>query len=57
VPSTPIPNVVEPELGRRNAESVEVLSGLAAGDRVALGMPPAEAERREPRAGASEAAP
>jgi HlyD family secretion protein len=47
-------DVVEPELGRRNADSVEVLSGLSAGDRVALGMPPAEAERR---AGASEAAP
>jgi HlyD family secretion protein len=50
-------DVVEPELGRRTPESVEVLSGLAAGDRVALGMPPAEAERRELRAGSSEAAP
>lgn len=30
---------VRPELGRRNEEAVEVLSGLAAGERVALGVP------------------
>lgn len=45
--------VVEPELGRRNAETIEVVSGLAAGDRVALGVPPAEAAK----SGAGEAAP
>jgi multidrug efflux pump subunit AcrA (membrane-fusion protein) len=30
---------VRPELGRRSAEEVEVVSGLAAGERVALGVP------------------
>lgn len=30
---------VRPELGRRSADGVEVLSGLAPGDRVALGVP------------------
>lgn len=30
---------VRPELGRRNEEAVEVVSGLAAGERVALGVP------------------
>lgn len=35
---------VRPELGRRSAEGVEVLSGLAAGDRVALGLPEGAAE-------------
>ncbi len=45
--------VVEPELGRRNAESIEVVRGLAPGDRVALGMPPGEAGKGR----AGEAAP
>lgn len=45
--------VVEPELGRRNAESIEVLRGLTPGDRVALGMPSAEAAKD----GAGEVAP
>jgi hypothetical protein len=30
---------VRPELGRRSEEEVEVVSGLAAGERVALGVP------------------
>lgn len=35
---------VRPELGRRSAEAVEVVSGLAEGDRVALGVPEGAAE-------------
>lgn len=35
---------VRPDLGRRSAEGVQVLSGLAAGDRVALGVPEGGAE-------------
>jgi len=35
---------VRPELGRRNGEAVEVLSGLEPGDRVALGVPEAARE-------------